>query len=79
MTDAENAKIIEIIADKLSIDKSKISEDTSFEDIGADSLDLVQVTMAIEEEFDLDEIPEEASEKLKTLKDIITYIDENKK
>ena len=74
MTDADKTKLLDIIAEKLSVDKEKLGDDTSFEDLGADSLDLVQVTMSIEEEFGLDEIDEDDAEKLKTIKDIVDYI-----
>ncbi|MDO9555441.1 MAG: acyl carrier protein [Atribacterota bacterium] len=67
-------KIKKIIVDQLGVDESKISEDSSFvDDLGADSLDIVELIMAFEEEFDI-EIPDEDAEKMKTIGDAVKYL-----
>lgn len=67
-------KIKKIIVDQLGVDESKITEDSSFvEDLGADSLDIVELIMAFEEEFDI-EIPDEDAEKIKTVGDTVKYL-----
>jgi acyl carrier protein len=67
-------KIKKIIVDQLGVDESKISEDSSFvDDLGADSLDIVELIMAFEEEFDM-EIPDEDAEKIKTVGDAVKYL-----
>ena len=67
-------KIKKIIVDQLGVDENKISEDSSFvDDLGADSLDIVELIMAFEEEFDM-EIPDEDAEKIKTVGDAIKYL-----
>lgn len=71
-------KIIEIIADRLGIDEGKITPDASFiDDLGADSLDTVELIMAFEEEFDIEEIPDEEAEKIRTVQEAIDYIKQN--
>jgi acyl carrier protein len=70
-------KVREIIADQLGIDEEDIVSDAKFlEDLGADSLDLVELIMALEEEFDL-EIPDEDAEKISTVGDAVEYIKVN--
>lgn len=70
------AKLFEVIADKLGKDVSEISPEKKFiDDLGADSLDLTELIMAMEEELDLDEIPEEASEKFVSVQDVIDYVE----
>ena len=67
-------KVIKIIAEKLSVDIEEVVPEASFvDDLGADSLDLVELIMSMEEEFDID-IPDEKAEKLVTVKDAIDYI-----
>ncbi len=67
-------KVKAIIADKLSIDEDSISLDSSFaEDLSADSLDIVELIMALEDEFDL-EIPDEDAEGIVTVGDVVDYI-----
>lgn len=67
-------RVIEIIADRLGVDKAEIVPEASFvDDLGADSLDLVELIMAMEEEFDI-EIADEEAEKLKTVQDVLNYI-----
>jgi acyl carrier protein len=70
------AKVKTIVADKLSVDESEVTKDASFtDDLGADSLDIVELVMALEEDFDI-EIPDEDSEKIKTVNDAVVYIQE---
>ena len=67
-------KIKSIVADQLGVDESQVTEDAWFvDDLGADSLDTVELIMAFEEEFDV-EIPDEDAQKIKTVKDVIDYI-----
>lgn len=67
-------KIIEIIAKQLTVDSSIITETSSFkEDLGADSLELFELIMAVEEEFDI-EIPSEDLNTMETVGDLITYL-----
>jgi len=67
-------RIKKIIVDQLGVDESKITENSSFvDDLGADSLDIVELIMAFEEEFDI-EIPDEDAEKMKTVGDAMKYL-----
>jgi acyl carrier protein len=67
-------KVIEIISQKLNLSKDQIKPEASFvDDLGADSLDLVELVMAMEEAFGM-EVPDEEAEKLRTVKDVIEYI-----
>ena len=69
-------KMKEIIADQLNVDADSITEASSFkEDLGADSLDLFELTMALEEEYDT-EIPAEELEDIETVGDVIEYLRE---
>ena len=73
------AKIKSIVADKLSISEDQITEEASFiDDLGADSLDTVELVMALEDEFDLD-IPDDEAEKLTTVGKAIEYVLSNVK
>ncbi len=67
-------KVKTIIADQLEVDSGKLSADTTFEDIDADSLDIVELVMALEEEFDL-EISDQEIENIKTVGDVVKYIE----
>ena len=68
-------KIKTIVANQLGVDEAQVTEDASFiDDLGADSLDTVELIMAFEEEFDI-EIPDEDAQKIKTVKDVIEYIE----
>lgn len=70
-------KMIDIIVEQLSVDKEKVVPKASFiDDLGADSLDQVELIMAMEEEFDV-EIPDEDAEKIKTVQDAITYVEQH--
>jgi acyl carrier protein len=72
-------KIKEAIIDKLGVEESQITPEASFiDDLGADSLDTVELIMALEEEFDL-EIPDEDAEALTTVKAVMDYIEEKLK
>lgn len=72
-------EVKEIIAERLSYDKDKINLSTSFtEDLGADSLDLVELIMELEKKFDI-QIPEDASENIHTVGDVVNYIQEHRK
>lgn len=72
-------KIKEIIVEQLGVDADQITPDASFiDDLGADSLDTVELVMAFEEEFDI-EIPDEDAEKIRTFRDVITYMNANLK
>ena len=67
-------RIKKIIVDRLGVDESKITENSSFVgDLGLDSLDIVELIMAFEEEFDI-EIPDKDAEKMKTVGDAIKYL-----
>ena len=71
-------RVKKIVVEHLGVDADKVSEGSSFiNDLGADSLDTVELVMAFEEEFGV-EIPDDAAEKITTVKDAITYIDEHK-
>ena len=71
------AKVKEIIVQQLGVDAEKVSLDASFvDDLGADSLDVVELVMAFEEEFGV-EIPDEAAEKIGNVKDAVEYLKQN--
>ena len=72
-------KIKEIVVDHLGVEASKVTPEASFiDDLGADSLDTVELVMAFEEAFNV-EIPEDAAEKIATVKDAIDYIEKQGK
>jgi acyl carrier protein len=71
-------RVMKIVVEHLGVEADKVTEDASFiDDLGADSLDIVELVMAFEEEFGV-EIPDDAAEKIATVADAIKYIDENK-
>jgi acyl carrier protein len=71
-------KVIEIVCDQLGVSKDKVTPQTSFiNDLGADSLDTVELVMEFEEEFDIN-IPDEDAEKIQTVGDAIKYVQDNK-
>jgi len=71
-------RVKKIVAEHLGAEADKVTEDASFiDDLGADSLDIVELVMAFEDEFGV-EIPDDAAEKISTVNDAIKYIDENK-
>lgn len=70
-------RVKKIVVEHLGVEESKVSDDASFiDDLGADSLDTVELVMAFEEEFGV-EIPDDAAEKILTVKDAIDFIDQN--
>jgi acyl carrier protein len=71
-------KIKEIIVEQLGVDDDKVTQDTHLmKDLEADSLDAVEIIMAIEEEYGI-EIPDEEAEKFQTVADLVAYVEENK-
>ena len=70
-------KVREIIVDQLGVDENQVTDEAAFiDDLGADSLDTVELVMALEEEFDV-EIPDEEAEKISKVQDAIDYIKNN--
>ena len=77
MSDDTEAKVREIIINELGVEDEKVTNEASFvEDLGADSLDTVELVMAFEEEFGID-IPDEDAEKMRTVGDAISYLKAN--
>ena len=71
-------KVKAIVVEQLGVDEAEVTIDSTFiDDLGADSLDIVELIMAFEEEFNV-EIPEDVAEKIKTVKDTVEYIDSAK-
>jgi acyl carrier protein len=71
---AIDEKVIDIIVDKLGVDRAEVTPEAVFvDDLGADSLDLVELIMAMEEEFGM-EIADEDAEKLRTVQDVINFV-----
>ena len=71
-------RVKKIVVEHLGVEGDKVTEEASFiDDLGADSLDIVELVMAFEEEFGV-EIPDDAVEKITTVKDAIDYIEQNK-
>lgn len=67
-------KVKDIIANELGVEREKLTDDASFmDDLGADSLDIVELVMEFEKEFNID-IPDEEAEKLRTVGDALTYL-----
>ncbi len=70
-------RVSKIVVEHLGVDEDKVMASASFiDDLGADSLDTVELVMAFEEEFDL-EIPDDAAEKIATVQDAVSYIEQN--
>lgn len=70
-------KVKEIIIEQLGVEEEQVVQEASFvDDLGADSLDIVELVMALEEEFNM-EIPDEDAEKIKTVGDAVSYIQEH--
>jgi acyl carrier protein len=79
VSQAVEDKVKKIIVDQLGVDEAEVTPEAKFiEDLGADSLDTVELVMALEEEFGI-EIPDEDAEKIVTVKDASSYIQEHKK
>src|SRR5260370_7248046 len=78
MPTAVEEKVKQIIVEQLGVDEGEVTPNASFvDDLGADSLDTVELVMAFEEAFDI-EIPDEDAEKIRTVKDAVEYIDKKK-
>ncbi len=74
MSDDIMAKIIKVVVDKLGVTEDQVKPESTFvDDLGADSLDQVELIMALEDEFNI-EIPDEEAEKLKTINEVVAYI-----
>ena len=68
-------KVKKIVVDQLGVNEANVQSDSTFiDDLGADSLDIVELIMAFEEEFEI-EIPDDAAEKIKTVRDAVDYIE----
>jgi acyl carrier protein len=79
VSQAVEEKVKKIIVDQLGVEEAEVTPEAKFiEDLGADSLDTVELVMALEEEFGI-EIPDEDAEKIVTVKDASSYIQEHKK
>ena len=71
-------KVRDIVVDQLGVEADEVNIDSTFiDDLGADSLDIVELIMAFEEEFNI-EIPDEVAEKMKAVKDAVEYIEKEK-
>jgi acyl carrier protein len=71
------AKVATIVAEKLNIDKSRVTQHATLTDLGADSLDLVEIIMKMEEQFGI-EINDEDAEKMNNMADVVVYINERR-
>ena len=77
MSEATDERVREIIINELGVEAEKVTDEASFvEDLGADSLDTVELVMAFEEEFGID-IPDEDAEQMRSVGDAIKYLNEN--
>ena len=78
MASGVEQRVKEIICEQLGVSEDQVTAQASFiEDLGADSLDIVELVMALEEEYDM-EIPDEDAEKVRTVSDVVEYIESNK-
>jgi len=78
MASSTEEKVKSIIVEQLGVNESEVTNSASFiDDLGADSLDTIELVMAFEEAFGI-EIPDEAAEKIQTVQDAVDYIDANK-
>ena len=78
MTKDVSQKVKKMVAEHLGVEESKVTEEANFiDDLGADSLDTVELVMAFEEEFNL-EIPDDVAEKITTIKEAIEHIENSK-
>ncbi len=73
--EAIKQKVVDLIVEKLDVDREDVKPEAHIvDDLGADSLDIVELVMALEDEFDI-EIPDEDAEKIRTVQDVFDYID----
>lgn len=71
--DATYTKVVQLVAHKLNVDRERVERATSFQDLGADSLDMVEIVMKLEEEFDV-EINDDDAEKMTSINQVVDYI-----
>ena len=71
-------KVTSIIVDQLGVEKEKVKPESSFDDLGADSMDIVELTMAFEEQFSIS-IPDQEEGNIRTVQDAIDFIKKNQK
>ena len=71
-------KLAALLSEQFGVDVDSITMDTSFEDLGADSLDIVEMTMAVEEEFGLEDMDEEDLSGISTVADLVRYLKSKK-
>ena len=67
-------KVAKLLAEQFGLEADQITEETSFEDLGADSVDIVELSMALEEEFDIEEMGEEDLNTILTVGDLVNYL-----
>lgn len=78
MSDNIESQVIDVIVEQLGVDREKVTPDAKFiDDLGADSLDTVELVMTFEEKFSV-EVPDEDAETLKSVADVVKYIEEHK-
>ena len=78
MSDNIESQVIDVIVEQLGVDREKVTPDAKFiDDLGADSLDTVELVMTFEEKFSV-EVPDEDAEKLKSVADVVKYIESHK-
>ena len=79
MSDNIESQVIDIIVEQLGVDRDKVTPEAKFiDDLGADSLDTVELIMSFEEKFAPLEVPDEDAEKLRSVADVVKYIEEHK-
>ena len=80
MEDEIFAKVKKLVAEELNVDESEVTPEATFQDdLGADSLALVELIMAIEEKFEIENIPDEDAEQIRTVQDAVDYIARRKR